>query len=195
MLLLLGLTVVASVALCVLAWRLTVLDRALQQQLVSERLEQAADLGRSAVLQHIAQTADKLRLLLDAPPQARPSMLAELAGTGAERTAVLLDGRTLSLFPERNLRYVPDASSVSVPSDTAFAEGEVLEHQNRDSAAAARWFRELAARSAGAVRAGALLRAARNEVKRKGIARALTDYEALARMSTVLVDGEPAPLL
>jgi signal transduction histidine kinase len=195
MLLLLGVTLVASVALCALAWRLTILDRALQEQLLSERLEQAADLGRSALLQQIARAGDQLRLALEARSETRPSILAELGGQGLERTAVLLEGRELRLFPERGLRYIPEATSPEVLADAEFAHGEALEHRNRDYAAAARWFGELAARSDGTLRAGALLRTARNEVKRKQPARALRAYDELARMDAVMLDGEPAPLV
>ena len=89
----------------------------------------------------------------------------------------------------------PGSDVPEVLADAEFAHGEALEHRNRDYAAAARWFGELAARSDGALRAGALLRTARNEVKRKEPARALTAYDELARMDAVMLDGEPAPLI
>ena len=195
MLLLLGVTVAASVALCVLAWRLALVDAALRDQLASDRLEQAADLARSSLLQHIARTGESLRLALEAPSGAQAAHLSELAETTREGTTVLLDGASWKLFPDRRLRYLPDSGRPFATNDGVFAEGEALEHRQGNYAEAARWFRELASRSEGPLRAGALLRAARNEVKRQEPARARLLYEELAELGAVSLDGEPAALV
>jgi hypothetical protein len=49
LLLVLSVTLMSAVALCVLTWRLSVLDRAVAQQRDRERLEQAADSGSGSV--------------------------------------------------------------------------------------------------------------------------------------------------
>ena len=76
MLLLLAVTVAASVALCVLTWRLTVLDRTVQQQRTLERLQQAADFGSTALLQ--TEAGNQLRDVLDAGAANRDQALREL---------------------------------------------------------------------------------------------------------------------
>src|SRR6516162_9964473 len=66
MFLVLSVTLITAVALCVLAWRLSVLDRAVAQQRDRERLEHAADSGSGALLQQLNEAGDRLRTVLDA---------------------------------------------------------------------------------------------------------------------------------
>jgi signal transduction histidine kinase len=195
MLLLLGVTLAASAALCVLTWRLIVLDRAVQQQRALERLQQAADSGSTALLQQIANAGDQLRVVLESGEATRHQAAWNIAGGSAESIVVIAAGNTLKLVPERKLRYVPDPPSSATAPDTAFAPGERLEYGRNDFDAASRWFRKLAAGSQGSVRAGALLRAARNDIKRNRPALALAAYNDLARVGSASVDGEPAELV
>ena len=129
MLLLLAVTFVTSAALCVFAWRLAVVDRALREQLASQRLEQAADSGRSAILERIAATGDRLRVVLDAEPAARPALMAQLGEDRPDRTALLFQQRTAHVFPAHALRYLPDTPTASPLPAASFAAGEALEHQ------------------------------------------------------------------
>jgi hypothetical protein len=68
MLLVLSVTVISAIALCVLAWRLSVLDQAFARQRERERLEHAADSGSGALLQRVTETGDRLQALLDSDP-------------------------------------------------------------------------------------------------------------------------------
>ena len=99
------------------------------------------------------------------------------------------------MFPAHALRYLPDTPAASPLPDASFAAGEALEHQQQDYAAAAQWFRQLANGSSDGVRAGALIRLARNEIKRKHPARALAAYDELGAMASTSVNGEPAALV
>ena len=195
MLLLLGVTVAASVALALLTWRLTVLDRAVQQQRTAERLQQAADSASTALLQQIARTGDRLRSILQVRDAgAMLQGMHELAGTSEESTALLAQTGALTLVPNRRLRYVPDPPHGNPVPDEKFAPCEMLEYSHHDYAAAAQCFRGLASRSNRALRAGALLGAARNDVKRNRLALALATYSELASSAPEIVDEEPIQL-
>jgi len=194
MLLVFCVTVVASVALCLLAWRINVLDRAVAQQRDRDRLEHAADSGARTLLQHLSETGDRLRTALDADPARRAYLLTSLVNEGESAMAALMQAGELSLVPNRKLRYQPETPEPAPPDDTVFAEGEALEFGRRDHAAAARWFRNLASRSQGSIRATALARAARNLVKSGDKEGALQLWSAVAQLGPVLLDGEPAAL-
>src|ERR1700760_3371831 len=106
MLLLLGVTLAASVALALLTWRLAVLDRAVQHQRTGERLQQAADSASTALLLQIARTGDRLRSIV----QARETGvihhgMQESAGESEQSTAVFAQTGALTLVPIRPLRY------------------------------------------------------------------------------------------
>ena len=100
MLLVLSVTFIASAVLCVLAWRLVVLDRAAAQQRQWERLEHAADSGSGLLLQRLNETGARLRLALDGDAQQRMATLRSLGeGCGASCTTVLLQPGRLTVIP------------------------------------------------------------------------------------------------
>ena len=86
LLLVLSVTLMSAVALCVLTWRLSVLDRAVAQQRDRERLEQAADSGSGALLQRLNETGERLRILVEgnAAPDLRSLNLWLIAAVPAE---------------------------------------------------------------------------------------------------------------
>ncbi|HYO80935.1 MAG TPA: HAMP domain-containing sensor histidine kinase [Bryobacteraceae bacterium] len=195
LLLLRAVTIAVSVALCALAWRLIVSDRTIQQQRAWERLEHAADLGSSGLLQQVARTGEQLRAVLEISPAGREHALRELVRDARGSTALLIEDQTFRLIPNRPLRYRPDKGFEAPITDSVFAPGEALEYERHDYSAAARWFVQLANRSHGAVRAGALLRAARNEVRQKRVSAALGLYSELAALGTVRLEADPAELV
>ncbi len=195
MLLLLGVTLAASVALAGLTWRLTLLERAVQQQRTTERLQQAADSATTALLQQIARTGDRLRSILQMREAgAMQQGLHGLAGLSEGSTVLLAQTGTLTLVPDRRLRYVPDPPHAAAIPDEKFAAGEMIEYTHHDYTGAARYFHDLANRSNGAERAEALLRAARNDIKAKRPALALAAYSELTSSGPELVDDEPIEL-
>jgi hypothetical protein len=186
--------VIIGTTCAAVGWRRAGRERRQTREALEARLQRAADEGRGTMLQEMARIRDALRDVVDAPPSVRHAMMGELAGNDAERTAILLDDQSVTLFPVRVLRYVPDPPDGGLIDETVFAQGDALERHG-DHAAAAQWFSELASRSATSVRAGALLRAARNDVRRKQPAHALIAYDELAQMRDVRIRREPAPLL
>ena len=107
----------------------------------------------------------------------------------------LPEGQTLKVVPNRHLRYFLDVPAGTAIPDEVFAAGEALEYGRHDYAAASRWFSDLANGSNGAVRAGALLRKARNEFRRNESSSALAAYAEMARLGSVTIEGEPAELV
>jgi len=76
-----------------------------------------------------------------------------------------------------------------------FAGGEALEFNHRQYGAAAQWFLDLAKRSNGAVRAGALVGAARNLTKQKQSGSALAAWSAVEELGALPINGEPCDLV
>jgi len=195
MLLVLSVTVLSGIALCVLAWRLSVLDQALARQRDRERLEHAADSGSGALLQRVTETGDRFRALLDSDPARNPRSLEALADRCRSCKTILLEPGLVTLFPAISLRYDPEPPSPPVIDNNVFGDGETLEFTRRDYQAAARWFVDLADRSKDAVRAGALIGAARNFTKQKDFGRALAAWSNVEQLGAVPANGEPCALV
>src|SRR3954454_2784083 len=81
MLLVLTVALIASAALCVLAWRLAVLDRAAAHQRDREHLEYVADSASGILLQQLSDAGVRLRSALQSNTQPRLHALRSLAGT------------------------------------------------------------------------------------------------------------------
>jgi signal transduction histidine kinase len=194
MFLVLSVTLITAVALCVLAWRLSVLDRAVAQQRDRERLEHAADSGSGALLQQLNEAGDRLRTVLDADAARGLAALHALADRCNSCGGLMIEPGRLTLIPTRRLRYVPDPPVPAAVDDAVFSSGETLEFHRQDYAAAARWFLDLAHRSHGEIRAAALIRAARNFTKQKDAGAALAAWADVERLE-VQVDGEPCALV
>ena len=191
MLLVLSVTVISAIALCVLAWRLSVVDRAVAQQRDRERLEHAGDSGSGALLQRLNETGDRLRSWLDKNPAPNLHSFGVLADRCSSCRAILMEPGKITVFPAISLRYIPEPSPWTVIDDSVFGAGEALEFSRRDYRAAARWFNELANHSSGAARAGALIRAARNFTKHKEFGSALATWSSVEKLGDAAVNGEP----
>src|SRR4051812_16696577 len=106
-LLFLCVTLIASAALCVLAWRLVILDRAVAQQREWERLEHAADSGSGLLLQRLNDTGVRLRSAVEGDDQRRITFLQSLADDCSSCLTIFLKPEGLAVIPNRKLRYVP----------------------------------------------------------------------------------------
>lgn len=195
MLLVLSVTVVSAIALCLLAWRLSVLDRAVTQQRDRERLDHAADSGSGALLQGVNESGERLRTFLDSNPARASESFRALAEGCTSCRAVWIKPGTATLLPETKLRYFPEPRPPAAIDDGIFAGGETLEYSRRDYGAAARWFLELADRSKAALRAGALIGAARNFTKQKQSAKALAAWSRVEELGALTLDGDPCDLV
>ncbi len=96
-------------------------------------------------------------------------------------------------YPKERVAYLPAVPALPEAGAGAFSQGERLEFRGRDHAAAVRVFRELATASDPAVRAGALLRLARNLARHLDRhEEAIEAYARLSEMDGVSVAGVPA---
>lgn len=166
-----ALAVVLCLPAATVAWlgfRLIQQDRALETQHVAESRELSA-----------SQAVQTLSALLS-----DPGLLSKSPGEGA----------LLALLPGSSLIY---RDSVPAPSEApadSFLEGETLEFQRGEAAAAGEIYRKQAQSGDPLVRAGALYRLARTLNKAGRTEEALDTYATLARMETATAGGWPAPI-
>ena len=147
--------------------RLIEQDRALESRQFRERRESASDRVVASLEQSLIAIARRLAgPLAGAPIQ-----------PGDDAVWVAFEGGGITAYPEGGLLYYPALPPSPEEPAAAFASGEDLEFRARDYAKAAAIFRQLAASSAADVRAGALLRLARN------LRKAGSPEEALQRLS------------
>jgi len=179
-------TLVPSLLLVAAGWRLLEQDRALSLTQLVERREQAADL---AVVDLERSLVSAERVLRD------PAVLRQVTQTGDDVVAVVMGAGRVEAFPEGRLTFYPKTDAGCEAPASEFAGGEELEFRRQDFAAAAAWFRRLAGSHDPAVRAGALIRLARNLRKSGSMEEALRVYSQATEMTGVAVGGIPADLL
>ncbi|MEK7408093.1 MAG: HAMP domain-containing sensor histidine kinase [Acidobacteriota bacterium] len=171
-------------ALVWLGWRLHQQDRALEGQQLRERSERVAD--RIVAALHQALAEEEARLAGPIPgPASRPDRGALL---------VVFRDRAVEVFPRNRLLYYPEPAVFPEAPASVFSSGEEIEFTRADYVRAIESFRRLAGSPDPAVRAGALLRTARNLRKAGQLEAALSSYDSLARYGTVAVGGVPADL-
>jgi signal transduction histidine kinase len=177
------LTLVPAVALGWLTFELVRTDRELEQERLRERADTAAERAADRIVAASHQRLTDLERLVGASGALPPDVIR-----------VDVDGDKVSVNPPAALAYYPDAPDID-EQDAVFADGERIEYGERNSARAAEWFAQLAAGANDpALRAGALLRLARNQHKGGDVAAALATYDRMATIEAV-VAGTPAELL
>ena len=179
-------TLVPVSVLVWLGWRLLEQDRALENQRTLERLEDTADLMVAAIDRRIAGIQDRL-----AEPDASYST-SDLPG---DSLAVILGPDSLDAFPRGRLLFCPQVAPLPNVLDEVFEKGELRELRNRDYAGAAEIFRSLARSRDPLVRAGALVRLARNLRKAGRNEEALSVYDELAALGSVPSGDDPSELV
>ena len=180
----LTLLLVPSVLLVAFGWRVLQHNLELDQQQADNRCEEAADLAVAASQQGVAATEEKLR---------DQEAMRFLATTPDSVSVTFADGQ-LEALPHGRLLYYPVALPGESAPDAAFEPGEALEHQRQDPALAAKWFQQLARQAPAPVRAGALIRAARNLRKSGQHEPALAAYSDAARLATTAIGEVPTEL-
>jgi len=179
-------TLVPVVALVWLGWRLLEQDRALENQRIVERLEDAADLIAAAMDRRISGIQDRL---------AEPDSFFTSSDPPADGLIVRFGAADLDAYPPGRLLFRPQIDSVEQAPDEVFAKGEFSEFRNKDYAAAAAFFSGIARSNDPVIRAGALVRLARNLRKAGRNDEALSVYEELAKMESVSIGHDPAGLV
>jgi signal transduction histidine kinase len=178
-------TLVPSGLLIWFGWRSLQQDRALALQQVQERREQTADLIVSGLEQNLTAAEQSLR---------DPSALQTLAQPEGA-VAVIFTPTSVEAFPKGRLLFYPISPAEHEAPASLFAAAEELEFRRADSAGAAAALRTLAQSPDPAIRAGALIRLARNLRKNRHTTDALAVYSQAAGIRDAVVGGVPADLL
>jgi signal transduction histidine kinase len=182
----LAITIVPATALGWLSWRILEQDRALESQRVRDRLEHSADVVVAVLDRRLLEMEDQLA----APGQAL------LVGVPGDVLIASLSADRIDVRPSGRLLYSPvPTSRVREPPTDVFKAGEELEFRGEDYPRAIAAFRELSRSRDSLIRAGALVRLARNLRKNSQYDEALAAYDELARLGAVPVGGVPAELL
>ena len=171
---------VSVLALAWLSWRLLEQDRALENQRIQERLEDAADLIVTSLDLGLSDLENRLPALSD---------------PGEHALSVVFSPGNVEPHPAGRLLYYPFITQVRESPPTMFDAGEILEFRRQDFAGAIAAFRALARSKDPQVRAGALLRLGRNLRKNNQLNEALAAYEGLVKLGSTPVGGDPAELL
>jgi hypothetical protein len=176
---------VPSALLIWFGYRSLTQDRALVLQQVQERREQAADLIVVAIGRNLAADEHSLR---------DSSAMQALAQPDGAVTVVFTPGR-VAAFPGDRLLYDPVTPTANEAPAHLFAAAEDLEFLHKDYTAAAASLRILAQSPDPAIRAGALIRLARNLRESGKNDAALAIYAQAAGIRDVSMSGIPAGLL
>lgn len=178
-------TLLPSLLLVIVGWKLSQRDRAAEQRQSQERREQAATAAVAALESAVTAAEQALR---------DPGTAQSLA-TPDDAVLVMFDPRGVAVAPPGRLVYWPVGSSGREAPPAAFEPGEALEFRQQDPLKAVEWFRARAVSADPAIRAGALIRLARNLRKVHQPEAALAAYEQTAAISGAAVDGAPADML
>jgi len=178
----LALTLGPSLGLVWLGWRLLDQDRALEQQRIDERRERASD-QIVASLQRALQTSELDLAQRRAPAPDEDALMVEVVGSDVRAQ------------PDGRLLFSPAASAAQDVSSVTYLEAERYEFQQRDYQRAVRALQALTRSPDPAIRAGALLRIARNQRKADQLDPALRTYAELAAYDEPTAGGLPAGLV
>ena len=192
----LAVTLLLTATLIWLSLQLIRQDEALVEQRIEERRESAADLATAALQKSLLQAGEQLAALSVAPASelsARADHLARRVGEDSVLVVCGLD--SVEAFPSGRLLFYPATPSPAPAAQNVFARAESLEFVRGDTQAATAILERLASGGEPGVRAGALMRLARIH-RRSGRSRdALADYDSLAALGPVPVEGLPADLV
>ena len=192
----LGTTLVLSAALGWLGWRLLQQDRAVELQRVHDQLQSSADLIAAELRQTLSDAEEQLTRLSLLPASGLEEAASAYAeGLGEDALVVVFQPGTVLAYPGHRLAYYPVLPTAEEPAVETFAAGEDHEFRTRDFDRAIAYFEQLSESDDDRIRAGALLRLARNQRKASQPDAALATYSELASMGLVSVGGQPAELV
>lgn len=192
----LGTTFVLLTALGWLGWQSLQQDRRVEAQLVLDRLESATELVAAQIRQNLIDIEEQLNRLSVLPADALERAASGYSNAlGHDALVVVFEGQRVLAYPPHRLVYYPTLPAATEAPPDRFTYGEGLEFKDRDFTGATAYFDRLARTSDdAAVRAGALLRLARNQRKAGQSDAALDTYAALATLSGTSLGGWPADL-
>jgi signal transduction histidine kinase len=191
----LGTTFVLLAALGWLGWQSLQQDRRVEAQLVRDRLESATDVIAAQIRQNLTDTEEQLSRLAAVPAETLHDAASDYAKRlGDDALLAVFDPPRVTAYPIGRLLYYPVLPEVPDPPAGPFAFGEALEFKDRDFRSATAFFERLGQSNDASVRAGALLRLARNQRKAGRSQAALETYATLATVSGAFLGGWPADL-
>ena len=192
----LGTILVPSAGLAWLGWRLVQQDRAVETQHVRDRLESSVDLIASELRQTLSDIEERLSRFSSLPVPGLDETASEYAAALSDDALVVVFlPEAVHAYPSHRLIYYPALATSKEPPISAFAAGEAQEFRARDFDSAIASFQRLSGSEDERIRAGALLRLARNQRKAGRLDAAMATYSALGGMGAVSVGGRPAGLL
>lgn len=145
-------TCVSVSALGWFGWKLLDQERMVESQRAQEKLEESADRIVAVARGTLAETGERLGAWAIVPPA---------DGKPGEGLLLSLSGESLSALPAHRLLYRPAPALQIDDSANTFAEGELIEFQQKQPGRAMEVYRRLAASNNPETRAGALVRLAR----------------------------------
>jgi len=178
----LALTLGPALGLVSLGWRLLEQDRALENQRIEERRENAAD-QLVAALQRALQTSEIDLAQRRAPLPGDDALMVEFRPSG------------IRVHPNGALLFYPLASGMQEAPSNVYREAETYEFQRQDYRKAVSALTALTRSPDSSIRAGAYLRIARNQRKAGQFDPALRTYADLARYGETPAGGLPAALV
>ncbi|MDA2926426.1 tetratricopeptide repeat protein [Acidobacteria bacterium AH-259-G07] len=192
----LAVTLVLAITLGWLGWRLLEQDLALGSKRIQERLDTGADLIAAALLRRLSETEEQFTVLSTLPESEIARAVSQQAEQLPEDALIaIVRPQSLDAYPSSHLLYYPLVPVTGEPPESVFAAVEAFEFEQKEYARAIALLRELARSEEAGIRAGALLRLARNLQKTSQYDRALATYSELSQLGSTSVGGLPAELL
>jgi hypothetical protein len=179
---------VLLVTLGCLTWWLIDQDRRLASQRQFEQRESAADLAVASLERHLLTAERRLGELVASGDGQGPMDLP------AGAVLVRWSSATVRAWPDGRLLYHPDMPTSSGPPAGVFAEPDYLEFRARDYPAAVEALAKFTTSADAGLRAEALARTARVQVKQGDDRRALETYGRLTAVGAAAVAGIPSAL-
>ncbi|MBI4909604.1 MAG: HAMP domain-containing histidine kinase [Acidobacteria bacterium] len=174
-------TLVPTIGLGVLGWRMMEQDLALASQRAAERRDHAADLAAAALSRTLADLEREVR--------------GTGSGVNKDVVRIVFEAQGIVERGGAALPYYPATRPVPELPPDLFSAADNLEFRSGDSRAAIPILEELSKRKDPAIRAAALVRLARNYRKTGEWKKAVDAFHALARLEEISVNGLPAGLV
>lgn len=187
----LGVMLLLAATLGWLGWRLLQQDRQLSGQRLAERREISADLAVAGLEKRLSSVEDDLSQVL---------LLGEAVNAPATAEGTLLvqfQGGAIRAWPQGGLLYYPELPETPEPRAVEFAAADELEFRKQDYSAAIAALREPANATDLNTRAAALVRIARNWMKKRQLQQSLKTYEQLSSpsLAAVRLGGIPSVMV
>lgn len=175
-----------------LVWRIVEQERLVERQRQRQRLEELADFVTVGLRGTLSELEQRVTVL-----SAAGSWTSELESAldAPGLAAVLETTDAITVRPPRTLLYRPWLAEATEPPAEPFRPAERAELVHRNHRRAIALLRDLADSPDETVRAGALVRIARNQRKLGAHDEALATYAELGALGSAGVDGLPASLV